>query len=73
MSDVEASMRQMVRAANRIGGTSAPLGYFIYKGVVFASNAAADTAPKDDPTLTASQVEQVRDEVRSWFDGRAQE
>lgn len=65
-SEIEKAMRQVVREANKWTGPAQ--GWFIVNGVVFASNATAATAPKDDPSLSPEEVARVRERVRAWFE-----
>ncbi len=70
MNAIELSMRQALREAQRRQPGPAT-GWFVYKGVVFASDADADHAPKNDPSLSPEQVDQVREEVRAALASRS--
>lgn len=69
MADLTEALRQVVKAANRRTGPAT--GWFMFKGVVFSSNAAAAHAPRNDPSLSPAQVERVREEMLSMITAKA--
>ena len=53
-------MRETFRQANK---KSDKCDWFMYKGAVFSSDNAAETAPKTDPSLSQEHIDAVHEEV----------
>ena len=57
---IESILREAFRQANK---KSDKCDWFMYKGVVFSSDSASETAPKTDPSLSQEHIDAVHEEV----------